>query len=110
MNLDLLALIITPAISALIGALVAGGYGRVKRAGGAVLDRDRALADGMRVLLRKQLVDAYDRYVHQHARMTVERRSEIDETYRVYHALGGNGTVTAMYKELQELDIWIERG
>ena len=29
--------------------------------------------------------------------------------YAAYHALGGNGTITGMYRELEDSDIWIAR-
>ena len=71
--------------------------------------RDIAMADGIRVLLRKQLVDSYDKFVVQKHRMTVERKAEIDEAYKAYAALEGNGTITTMYQEIQEVSVWIER-
>ena len=70
---------------------------------------DTAMEQGMRVLLRTQLVDAYYLYHVQHVKLTVERRREIDEAFEAYTALGGNGTVADLYNEIDD-DVWIERG
>ena len=70
---------------------------------------DDAMGRGMRVLLRKQIVDAYDEYVHKGKAMSVERKTEVEEAYKAYHALGGNGVVTEMYEELMDVDAFIVR-
>ena len=67
------------------------------------------MALGMKALLRGQIVNFYDTYHNQERPLSVERRRELDEMYTAYHALGGNGTVTAMYEELKASDIWIVR-
>ena len=71
--------------------------------------RAEAMALGMKALLRAQIVNFYDTYHNQERPLSVERRRELDEMYTAYHALGGNGTVTAMYEELKASDIWIVR-
>lgn len=71
--------------------------------------RDEAMALGMKALLRARIVDCYDRYHNQEKPLTVERKREIDEMYEAYHGLGGNGTITALYNELRDSDVWIAR-
>ena len=72
---------------------------------------DDAMEQGMRVILRKQIVDAYDLYhVKKSAPLTVERRREITEAYEAYEMLNGNGVITDMYHELQEDEIYIATG
>ena len=71
---------------------------------------DDAMEQGMRVILRTQIVDAYDRYHVQNHKMTIERRREIDEAFAAYTALGGNGTIADMYHEIEDDGIYIERG
>ena len=100
---------VSEAVSALIGALVAGVIVRMKSTARSASKDSRAMHDGMRVLMRKEVVDAYDKYVHLGHKLTVERRSEVDQAYNVYHALGGNGTITALYEEIKELDTFIVR-
>lgn len=91
-----------------ITAVLAGAVGWFGNSLRKKQTHDDAMELGMRVLLRTQIVDAYDRYHNQHAKLTVERKREIDEAYEAYHALGGNGTITEMYREIDG-DIWIER-
>lgn len=68
---------------------------------------DHAMEVGMQVLLRTALVNAYERYHVQHAKLTVERRREIDEAFLAYTELGGNGTVAGLVAEIDD-DVWIE--
>ena len=72
-------------------------------------ERDDAIALGMKALLRGRIVDCYDRYHNQSKPLTVERKRELDEMYEAYHNLGGNGTITGMYREMEDSDLWIAR-
>lgn len=72
-------------------------------------DRDNAIALGMKALLRGRIIDYYDRFHNEKKPLSVERRRELDEMYTAYHGLGGNDTITALYNELKESDIWIVR-
>lgn len=71
--------------------------------------RDEAMMLGMQSLLRGQIVDFYDKYHNRKSPISVERKRELDEMYAAYHSLGGNGTITQMYEELKNSDIWIVR-
>lgn len=93
--------VVTTICSGIIGFLIA----RVK----SLKKRDKAIEQGLRVLLGKTIIDAYDLYHNQERRLTVERKREIDEAYLAYHALGGNGTITAIYDDLTESNLWVER-
>lgn len=68
-----------------------------------------AMRKGMKTVLRKDIVDAYEKHVTEGKPMSVERRHEIEETFRAYEALGGNGTGRQMYEELNNLPITIIR-
>ena len=98
---EILPWIITTAASAIAGYFLAA----LK----SMKAKDEAISQGLRVLLSSKIVDAYDSYVNQEKHLTVERKREIDSAYAAYHALGGNGTITALYEELRESSIWIER-
>lgn len=104
-----IAIAISTTLSALVGAVVSGLIVRVKTTAKQASEESRALRAGMRVLMRKEVVDAYDKYVHLNHKLTVERRSEVDQAYKVYSALGGNGTITALYEEIKALDTFIVR-
>ena len=72
-------------------------------------ERDDAIALGMKAMLRGQIINFYDQYHNQSKPLSVERKKELDEMYAAYHALGGNGTISQMYKNLKDSDIWIVR-
>ena len=93
----------------LITAILAGLVGWLTSSFSKRQKHDRAMEVGMKVLLRKQLIDAYDYYHNQEHKMTVERKREVDEAYDAYIALGGNGTIRHMYEDVDN-DVWIERG
>lgn len=88
-----------------IGIAAACGWlaAQVKR----LSTRDAALYAGMKAVLRKELVDDFEKYVvngsdHQ---LTIERKREIEECYAAYAALGGNGVGKQMYEKLCEVKI-----
>lgn len=59
-----------------------------------------ALMAGMRELMRDQLQKMHKRYVVEGAPMPYDEKERADSVYRVYHALGGNGTGTHVHDEL----------
>lgn len=67
-----------------------------------------ALVDkGMKVLLRRELVDAYRDHVTNGVPLTVERMHEITEVHAAYNGFGGNGTGDAMYEAIAANQIHI---
>jgi len=95
------------AIEWVITAVLAGVVGYVGATMRKKQTHDDAMEQGMRVLLRTQIVDAYYKYHVQQKKMTVERRAELDESFQAYTRLGGNGTVATLFHELDEDDVWI---
>ena len=92
---------VTGALGALVGFFATKLHSRTKH--------EEAMEEGMRCLLRKEIVDMYDLYVHERHPMSVERKRDVVEAYEAYHALGGNGVITDMYQELVETDVYIVR-
>ena len=84
--------VLSPVCAALAGALL--GYARSARRA------DRAMADGMRALLRQQLVDYHRLYVASGGPCPVSIKEQATEVYEAYHALGGNGTGTRLHEEI----------
>lgn len=84
-----------------IGVAAACGYlgAQVKR----LSARDAALYDGMKALLRRQLVDDFEEYVIDGRAMSIERKTEIADCYAAYHALGGNGVGDEMFAKLSNV-------
>ena len=68
-------------------------------------ERDRAIEQGVKAILRHELMDDYERFCGNGEPLNVERRREIDECYHAYAALGGNGTGATAYEAICGLDM-----
>lgn len=66
-------------------------------------DRD-ANSKGTMLLLRVQLIEYHDKYVKL-GEIPSYAYDNFAEMYNAYHDLGGNGMVTKMYNEIQELHL-----
>lgn len=66
-------------------------------------DRD-ANSRGTMLLLRVQIIEYHDKYVREGI-IPSYAYENFDEMYQAYHELGGNGMITKMYKEVQELHL-----
>ena len=66
-------------------------------------DRD-ANSKGTMLLLRVQLIEYHDKYVKL-GEIPSYAFDNFVEMYNAHHALGGNGMVTKMYNEIQELHL-----
>lgn len=64
-------------------------------------DRD-ANSKGTMLLLRVQLIEYHAKYMKE-GEIPSYAYDNFSEMYDAYHALGGNGMITKMYKEIQEL-------
>lgn len=71
-------------------------------------DRD-ANSKGTMLLLRVQLIEYHDKYVELGEIPSYAYHNFI-EMYDAYHNLGGNGMVTKMYNEIQELHLKTKNG
>ncbi len=66
-------------------------------------DRD-ANSKGTMLLLRVQLIEYHDKYMAL-GEIPSYAYENFCEMYEAYHALGGNGMITKMYDEIQELHL-----
>lgn len=66
-------------------------------------DRD-ANSKGTMFLLRVQLIEYHDKYMMQ-GDIPSYAYENFCEMYEAYHALGGNGMVTKMKQEIEELNL-----
>lgn len=66
--------------------------------------RNQAIEDGVRDILRMQILDTYEKCT-QTGKISVSRKDAIDSAYKSYHALGGNGTITQVHNEIMEMPI-----
>lgn len=98
-------------LSQLVSLTVAGVFGIVAGyLGGKVrrlTTRDKAIEEGVKSILRHELMDDYELYAVHGAPLTMERRREIDECYHAYATLGGNGTGKTAYEAICGLDLTI---
>ena len=67
--------------------------------------RQRAIEDGVRDILRIQILELYER-AKQEEKISVSRKDAIDSAYNSYHALGGNGTITRVHEEIMQMPIY----
>lgn len=90
------------------GLIVAGlsaGYARLSRKFKAERAKNQAIENGLRDILRLQILDTYDKCVQNGRIITVSRKDAIDSAYNSYHALGGNGTITQVHTEIMHMTI-----
>ena len=89
-------------VAAAFGALTGYLGGTVKR----LTARDRAIEQGIGIILRRQLMEDYEAYVINGHPLTAERRREIDQCWDAYHeGLGLNGSGGKAYEALCGLDL-----
>ena len=68
----------------------------------AVKGKVKALQDGMLSLLRAEIIRSHDKYSEKEF-CPIYAKDAIDKAYNAYHTLGGNGTITVLYKEIMAL-------
>ncbi len=66
-------------------------------------DRD-ANSKGTMLLLKVQLIEYHDKYMKL-GEIPTYAYTNFVEMYEAYHELGGNGMITKMYNEIQELHL-----
>jgi len=64
--------------------------------------REQALTDGMKCVLRLELIHEHARYMDK-GYIPVYAMENVLDSYAAYHALGGNGTITKMVEELRRI-------
>ena len=67
--------------------------------------RSEAIENGIREIIRIQILDTYDTCVHNGRKITLNRKDAIGRSYHSYHDLGGNDTITQIYDELMHMTI-----
>lgn len=95
-------------LEVVFGLIVAGlgwAYRNLAKKLKAERDKNKAIEDGLRDILRIQILDNYDRCVANGRKITVSRKDAIDSAYRSYHALGGNGTITQAHDEIMQMEL-----
>lgn len=91
----------------LFGIIAAGliaGYRKLAARIQSDKDTEKAIADGMKYLLMFKLREEGEKYLTENA-CSIEHKHEYEKVYNAYHALGGNGTVTALIDKVLQLPI-----
>lgn len=63
------------------------------------------LKDGMRSLMRGEIIRNYNKYVEgdEYGYAPIYVKQTVEDMYKTYHALGGNGTITTLYNKIDAL-------
>lgn len=69
-----------------------------------VQKQDDTLRDGVQALLRNALIGEYNHRMKD-GEFPIYARENVTAMYNAYHALGGNGTITTLYEEMQHLPV-----
>lgn len=71
----------------------------------ALVATNDAQRDGIRTILRNELIVLHLRLVETQGWCTLEDKEYAERTYQAYHELGGNGTGTVLYEDIMALPI-----
>lgn len=93
--------VLSPLLAAIVGGLVVYAKGAVSKE----TRHDKAMQQGMRALLRQQLIDYHDQYVVRGRPCPVGIKEQATSGYTAYHGLGGNGTGTHLYEEIMDAHV-----
>lgn len=95
-------------LEVLFGLIVAGlgiAYKHLAKMIKTEKQKNQAIENGVRDILRIQILDSYDKCVADGRKITVSRKDAIDSAYQSYHALGGNGTITQAHEEIMKMEL-----
>ena len=62
-----------------------------------------AIAEGVKALLRDRLLQGYKRYINEVRWADEDDRSNMENVYKQYHALGGNGDMKDLRRTFRHL-------
>ena len=69
-----------------------------------IMAREKAINEALRALCRDRILQGY-RYYKRHGGISPADLETMTKLYLAYHALGGNGTITAVYEKIKELSL-----
>ena len=95
---------ITAGVSACISAVVAFVLSHIRGGAEKQLTNAGAMQEGMRCLMRQQIMDAHTRATST-GFITYAEHAHIKQVYEAYHALGGNGSATELMRDIDALPV-----
>ena len=96
--------IITACVSALVSAFVAFVLSKVHEDARKQITNAGAMQEGMRCLMRQQIMDAHA-LATSTGYITYAEHAHIKQVYEAYHALGGNGSATELMRDIDALPV-----
>lgn len=95
--------------STIIVALIGGGFTVINIIVTSIITRKKKLSEreknienGLQSLLRAEIIRSHEKYMDREY-CPVYAREALTRIYESYHALGGNGTMTELYKQVMAL-------
>ena len=88
----------------LIAAGLIAGYKKLASRIQSDKETEKAIADGMQYLLMFKLREEGEKYLSE-GKCSTEHKHEYEKVYDAYHALGVNGTITALKDKILQLPI-----
>ena len=102
--MNLTATVITAIISFCVSFFLGGILTFVTARLKGVRKRENALQDGLKSLLRGQIIEYHDKYTDR-GFCPIYAKEAATRSYEAYHALGGNGVITSLYEDIMELPV-----
>lgn len=97
-NMTLYQILSLCGIPSLIGAIFVSAVNYVKLKNSSY----KLIKDGVIAILHNKIYTLGKQYIAQE-HISVEALDDFEHLYKAYHALGGNGTGTEIYKRVKEL-------
>lgn len=97
-DINVLQMILNYIVTLVLGGIIGFLSTKVKNHN----KKDKAIEEGLVALLRNELVRRYREYETK-GEMAILDKENIEDMFKQYENLGGNGTVKKMYKELLNL-------
>ncbi len=66
--------------------------------------KNRAYKDGLRCLLRAEIIRCYDKYTER-GEIPIYAKEALEKEYKAYHKLGGNDVATDLYNKTMKLKV-----
>ena len=85
-----------------IFAVLTGAVGIISKAIISLKNKNEATQNGVKALLRDRIIATYDLYMDK-GYMPIYARENLDEMYKEYKKLKGNGVIDHLKDELNEL-------
>ena len=100
--MKLAELILETFIKWILPALLSAGVSYLALERKTVRKRNKALEEGIRCLLRSEIVRCHEEYTRL-GYCPVYARQALQTSYAAYHTLGGNDVATGLYKDVLHL-------